>query len=166
MKCSTQAWSRCRSWMLRDRSPRGVTYTPYLYIFFKSRYFKYCPSIRRRKITSLDLIIRISRIGSAFNITLVGWPKIKDSNAYWRAWRKKHQGHRIEGRERYQLDPQGEILSKNASKKPWSPAFSDGECFLAEMLRQSHRSLGIIQYGFWLESALQIGRKLHDSRTG
>ena len=60
----------------------------------------------------------------------------------------KHRGLKTEGRERFQLDPQGEILSKNASKKPWSPAFSDGECFFAEMLRQSHRSLGIIQYGF------------------
>jgi len=44
----------------------------------------------------------------------------------------KHRGLKTEGRERFQLDPQGEILSKNASKKPWSPAFSDGECFLAE----------------------------------
>ena len=72
----------------------------------------------------------------------------------------KHRGLKTEGRERFQLDPQGEILSKNASKKPWSPAFSDGECFLAEMLRQSHRSLGNIKYGFWLESALQRGRKM------
>ena len=46
----------------------------------------------------------------------------------------KHRGLETEGRERFQLDPQGEILSKNASKKPWSPAFSVGECFLAEML--------------------------------
>ena len=73
---------------------------------------------------------------------------MKNSNAYWKGRRKKHQEHGIEGRERFQLDPQGEILSKNASKKPWSPAFSDGECFLAEMLRQSHRSLGVIKYGF------------------
>ena len=154
--------------MLRDRSPRGVTYTPNLHIFFKSRYFKYCPSIRRRKITSLDLIIRISGIGSVSNITLVGWPEIKDSNAHWRTWRKKHQGQRIEGRERYQLDSQGEILSKNASKKPWSPASSDGECFLAENKSKGkcHRSLGIIYYGFWSEAVLQIGRKLYDSRTG
>ena len=80
---------------------------------------------------------------------------MKNSNAYWKAWRKQHRGLQTEGRERFQLDPQGEILSKNASKKPWSPAFSDGECFLVEMLRQSHRSLGIMKYGFWLESALQ-----------
>ena len=94
------------------------------------------------------------RIGSAANITLEDLLRIKNSNAYWKAWRMKHRGLKTEGRERFQLDPQGEILSKNASKKPWSPAFSDGECFLAEMLRQSHRSLGIIQHGFWLESAL------------
>ena len=39
--------------------------------------------------------------------------------------------------------------------------FPDGECFLAEMLRQSHRSLGIMKYGFSLESALQNTTKMN-----
>ena len=115
----------------------------------------FCQSIKRRKITSEDLIFWQRRIGSAANITSEDLLRMKNSNAYCKAWRVKHRGLKTEGRERFQLDHQGEILSKNASKKPWSPAFSDGECFLAEMLRQSHRSLGIIHYGFWLESALQ-----------
>ena len=122
---------------------------------FTHFYLKFCQSIKRRKITSEDLIFWQMRIGSAANITSEDLPRMKNSNACWKAWRMKHRGLKTEGRERFQLDPQGEILSKNASKKPWSPAFSDGECFLAEMLRQSHRSLGIIKYGFLLESVLQ-----------
>ena len=72
----------------------------------------------------------------------------------------KHRGLKTEGRERFQLDPQGEILSKNASKKPWSPAFSDGECFIAEMLRQSHRSLGTKFYVLSAELVLKINQIL------
>ena len=128
---------------------------------FTHFYLKFCQSIKRRKITSEDLIFWQMRIGSAANITSEDLPRMKNSNACWKAWRMKHRGLKTEGRERFQLDPQGEILSKNASKKPWSPAFSDGECFLAEMLRQSHRSLGIMKYGFWLESALQNTTKMN-----
>ena len=62
-----------------------------------------------------------------------------------------------EGRERFQLDPQGErkMVSENAEPLLRKESrFSDGECFLVEMLRQSHRSLGTIRYDLKYDLAL------------
>ena len=55
-----------------------------------------------------------------------------------------------EGREWYELDPQnGEKMCLKMLEDIFrSPTSSGDECFLAEMLRQSHRLLSVIVYGF------------------
>ena len=64
----------------------------------------------------------------------------------------KHRGLKTEGRERFQLDPQGEKKCLKMRHELGNP-FPDGECFLAEMLRQSHRSLAIINTDYdWNQS--------------
>ena len=68
----------------------------------------------------------------------------------------KHQDKRNEGREWYELDPQyGE---KNVCLKmcrELDKQSSDGECFLAEIVSQCHRSLGIILYALSAELVLK-----------
>ena len=48
----------------------------------------------------------------------------------------KHRGLKTEGRERFQLDPQGEKKCLKMCHELEKP-FSDGECFFAEMIKGS-----------------------------
>ena len=46
----------------------------------------------------------------------------------------KHRGLKTEGRERFQLDPQGEKKCLKMRHELGNP-FPDGECFFAEMIK-------------------------------
>ena len=56
---------------------------------------------------------------------------MRNFNVYWKVRKMKHQGLKTEGRERFQLNPQGEKKCLKMCHELEKP-FSDGECFLAE----------------------------------
>ena len=115
------------------------------------------------EMNDLNLIFWPRRIGSAANITSEDWPRMKNSNAYWKAWRMKHRGQRTEGRERFQPDPQGE---KNLLENvPWAGEiiFKPRVFFRWEknQKHQGHRSLGIIFTNFGWNQPCKIGQKMN-----
>ena len=79
------------------QATRGLSSASPLFTHF---YFDVLPVNKRRKITSEDLIFWLRRIGSAANITSEDLPRMKNSNAYWKAWGMKHRGLKTKGRER------------------------------------------------------------------
>ena len=150
MRCFTLAWSKCISWMFREIGPPEIQNALHLlhkvfslictlitkYHFILSNLQRHNRQLGYWWSAWSRWMIWTSyseprRIGSAANITLEDLLRIKNSNAYWKAWRMKHRGLKTEGRERFQLNPQGEKKCLKMCHELEKP-FSDGECFLAE----------------------------------